>query len=124
MSQRPEPTARQVATQYVVGFVASIFLTVVAYAAAMGYLGEVKNIVLTLLVLAVGQFIVQTVFFLHLGNEPRPRLKRLALGFMAIILVIIVGGSVWIMYHLNYNMVHFSPTEKEQYMETQYDKGF
>jgi predicted RNA-binding protein associated with RNAse of E/G family len=40
------------------------------------------------------------------------------------ILVIVVGGSIWIMNNLNYNMMQMSPTEKTNYMMTQHDKGF
>jgi len=29
---------------------------------------------------------------------------------------ILVGGSIWIMYHLNYNMMDMSPQEQSQYM--------
>jgi cytochrome o ubiquinol oxidase operon protein cyoD len=75
-------------------------------------------------VLAVAQMIVQLVFFLHLGDEVRPRYKFASFVFMAGILIIVVGGSLWIMNNLNQNMMQMSPTEKTNYMMTQHDKGF
>ena len=74
--------------------------------------------------LAIMQMIVQLVFFLHLGDEVRPRYKLASFVFMAGILAIIVVGSIWIMDNLNYNMINMSPAEKSDYMMTQHDKGF
>ena len=67
---------------------------------------------------------VQLVFFLHLDEESGPRYKLAAFGFMALILLIVVVGSLWIMQHLNYNMTHMSPQDKNDYMTIQKDKGF
>jgi heme/copper-type cytochrome/quinol oxidase subunit 4 len=55
--------------------------------------------------------------FLHLGNEAKPRLKLLVFGFMALVVMILVFGSLWIMYSLNYRM----PTQSQinSYMNSQ-----
>lgn len=47
------------------------------------------------------QFIVQMIFFLHLAREKAPRLKLIACLFMIMVLVIIGGGTLWIMHDLN-----------------------
>lgn len=55
-------------------------------------------------VLALAQFFVQLYCFLHLGHETRPRWKLLVLIFMILVVLILVFGSLWIMYNLNYHM--------------------
>ena len=69
--------------------------------------------VAALAVLAITQLLVQLVFFLHIDKERKPRWNLAVLLFAALIVFIIVGGSLWIMYHLNYNM---SPQQMNQYM--------
>lgn len=70
-------------------------------------------------ILAFGQFVVQLVYFLHLGTEQKPRWKLLVFWFMIVVVLIVVVGSLWIMYNLNYNMI--MPPEN---MNIQTQKGF
>lgn len=87
---------------YVTGFTLSIVLTIVPLAAVMGdWLGRMATIAL-ILAMAVLQFAVQLLFFMHLreGENARWNLMSLLLGIL--ILVLIVGGSIWIM---TYNTV-------------------
>lgn len=113
---------RQVA-QYVGGFVSALILTFVAYWLVTSKVIEGGWLIALLMGLAVVQFIVQLVFFLHVGSETRPRWNLTALIFMLIILVVIVAGSLWIMNNLNYNMM-MTPEQMEDYMNVQRDKGF
>lgn len=110
-------------TKYIIGFLLSLGLTLLAYAIVTLKLLD-SWAVGVLLVLAVAQMVVQLVYFLHLGEEVGPRLKLLSFVFMGVILLIIVVGSLWIMNHLNYNMMEMSPDEKESYMMGQKDKGY
>lgn len=110
-------------TRYTIGFVLSLLLTFAAYYYAV--LGGSETWFLPVLgILAITQMVVQLVFFLHLGEEVRPRYRLASFGFMLIILIIVVVGSLWVMVHLNQNMMHMSSDEKTNYMMTQYDKGF
>jgi cytochrome o ubiquinol oxidase operon protein cyoD len=109
--------------RYTIGFILSLLLTLVAYDLVV-YRSASAWLLAILGLLAVTQMIVQLVFFLHLGDEVRPRYKFASFVFMAGILVIVVGGSLWIMDNLNHNMMQMSPTEKTNYMMTQHDKGF
>lgn len=113
---------RQVA-QYVGGFVSALILTFVAYWLVTSKVIEGGWLIALLMGLAVVQFIVQLVFFLHVGSETRPRWNLTALSFMLIILIVIVAGSLWIMNNLNYNMM-MTPEQMEDYMNVQRDKGF
>lgn len=110
--------------KYVIGFLLSLLITLGAYFLVMGQVFVGIGLSLVLGILALSQAVVQLYLFLHLDNEARPRLKFLSLVFMLLVLVIVVAGSLWIMYHLNYNMMELSPVEKDNYLNTQRDKGF
>ncbi len=89
---------------YATGFVLSLALTLLAYMAVRhGSLSKYSLLVL-ILTLAVTQFAVQMVFFLHLGKKSRPRWNLTVFSFMMIVLGILVFGSLWIMHNLNYHM--------------------
>jgi cytochrome o ubiquinol oxidase operon protein cyoD len=91
-------------TKYIAGFVGSIAITVLAYVLATGE-NYSKDIVVGLLaVLALVQFIVQMVLFLHVGSERKPRWKLMIMWLMLGVVIIIVAGSIWIMNNLNYRM--------------------
>lgn len=109
--------------KYIIGFVLSLVLTLLAYGIVVG--GTSAPWLLPALgVLAIVQMLVQLTFFLHLGEEARPRWKIISFLFMASALSIIVAGSIWIMSNLNYNMMYMTADEKESYMLKQYNKGF
>jgi cytochrome o ubiquinol oxidase subunit IV len=108
----------------VAGFVISLVLTLAAYFLVTGNTVTGLGVLIVLGALALMQFFAQMIFFLHIGDEKRPRYKRAAALFMGVVLVIIVGGSLWIMYNLNYNMMQMEPMQKDEYMNSQRDKGF
>lgn len=88
---------------YIIGFAASVVLTLAAYLLVTKDVFSYWALVLTILVLAVVQLFVQLYFFLHLGQERKPRLKLTAFIFAGIVVVIVVYGSVWIMQNLDYH---------------------
>ena len=75
-----------------------------------------KTLIVLILVLAVVQLVVQLVFFLHLGRESKPRWNLSVLSFAVIVLLILVLGSLWIMYNLDYRHPRkaLSPNEINQ----------
>jgi cytochrome o ubiquinol oxidase subunit IV len=101
---------------YMVGFGLSILLTMVAYVLVTKHIMTGSGLVAVIIGLALIQFFVQLFFFLHLGRETRPRWKLLVLAFMILIVLILVGGSIWIMYNLNYRM---TPQQINNYMQNQ-----
>ncbi len=111
-------------TSLTIGFLLSLGLTVSAYLVAVGNVKDGMTAVGVLVVLAATQLVIQLVFFLHFGEEKRPRWNMWSFVFMALVLFIVVAGSMWIMYHLNYNMMTMSPDQKESYMQSQGNKGF
>lgn len=102
--------------KYIFGFVSSVVLTLIAYVLATRQSVNHDVLIGLLACLAFVQFIVQMVFFLHIGEERKPRWKQLVMWFMLGIVFIIVGGSIWIMNNLNYRM---TPKQMEQYMKSQ-----
>lgn len=110
--------------KYVIGFLLSLLITLGAYFTVTGHVFAGIGLGLVLGILAISQAVVQLYLFLHLDNESRPRLKLLSLIFMLLVLFIVVAGSLWIMYHLNYNMMQLSPEQKDNYLNSQRNKGF
>lgn len=107
---------------YSIGFLSSIILTLVAYAIVVHDIFKdiwtPAVIAIVLSALASIQLVVQLVFFLHLGEESRPRWKLLSFIFAFIILGIIVFGSLWIMFDLNTRMM-MSTDDMIKYMNRQ-----
>lgn len=119
-----ENKSQRTMIQYVVGFLCSLVLTLGAYAIVVGQVLSGVILVVVLGGLALAQMIIQLVFFLHVTDESRPRFRLLSFGFMTVILIIVVAGSLWIMYHLNDNMMDMDAPAKDSYMLEQKDKGF
>ena len=89
----------------VVGFLLSIILTLAAYYVVI--YPPLNKGVLTGAVVGMGllQVLFQFVFFLHLGLEAKPRWNLLIFLFMLLLVVVLVGGSLWIMHNLDYHMM-------------------
>jgi cytochrome o ubiquinol oxidase operon protein cyoD len=86
---------------YIVGFVLSILLTMGAYFLVSYHLLTAWPLILTITGLGLIQVIVQLIFFLHLGGEVHPHRNLLSFIFMSVVIVVVIGGSLWIMYNLN-----------------------
>ena len=91
---------------YVVGFVLSIVITVLAFLLVAFKPVSSEIIYIVIAILAILQLYVQLVFFLHLNTRSEGRWNLLVFLFSLIVVLIIIFGSIWIMVNLNYNMVH------------------
>jgi cytochrome o ubiquinol oxidase operon protein cyoD len=96
---------------YVTGFVLSLVLTLAAYFAVVNDVLKGKAVIAAIIILAIAQLLVQLVFFLHIDRERKPRHMLLIFLFMLIVLAIVVGGSLWIMESLDYNMMSHETDE-------------
>jgi cytochrome o ubiquinol oxidase operon protein cyoD len=103
---------------YVTGFVLSIALTLAAYFVAVHPALPQRALFVALLVLACAQFAVQAVYFLHLGRGAASRDRLIVLSAAALIVLILVSGSLWIMFSLNQRMAP-DPAQMQQYMNDQ-----
>jgi cytochrome o ubiquinol oxidase operon protein cyoD len=112
-------------SSYIIGFILSLLSTFTAYALAthhvpvfMASLGGVTIVVL-ILVLAFTQFAAQSLFFLHLGSKGEDSREKLVIfGATTFIVVLLVGGSLWIMHTLNQRMTP-NAVQMTQYMQNQ-----
>jgi cytochrome o ubiquinol oxidase operon protein cyoD len=86
---------------YAIGFIVSLLLTSASFLLVVFKALSGKSLVYTLIALALGQAICQLLYFLHLGQEDKPRWESVVFYFMLLILLIIVAGSLWIMDDLN-----------------------
>jgi cytochrome o ubiquinol oxidase operon protein cyoD len=120
--EKPETSHSGIAS-YVIGFVLAITLTLLAYFIVVNHLATGFTLLATLLGLAAVQLLVQLVFFLHLGRDKNSRWNVASFYFMLMVLVIFVGGSLWIMSNLNYNMM-MSPEEMNKFMLDESNRGF
>ena len=99
---------------YTTGFITSIILTLAAYQLVANQMLANWTLILTILGLAVVQLVVQLLFFLHLGREAKPRWNFLIFSIMVVIVVIVAGGSLWIMKNLNYRTM--TPAQTNTYL--------
>lgn len=101
----PGHTERGSIKTYVLGLALSIVLTMGSYFfVSEGWL-QGKTLIAMITTLGILQAFVQLVLFLHLGKEEKPRFNLAVFLFMALVLVIIVLGSLWIMENLNYRVM-------------------
>ncbi len=105
-------------SSYIWGFILSLIATLLAYILTINHLlSRSWAIGLVIAVLALSQFFTQLILFLHLGQESKPKFKLLIFGFMALVVIILVAGSVWIMNNLNYRMMNNS-TSVNKYLNS------
>jgi cytochrome o ubiquinol oxidase subunit IV len=89
---------------YTVGLFLAVLLTATSFWVANTSLLWGPGVFLGLGVLAIAQMGVHLVFFLHITTGPDNTNNVLALAFGILIVLLLVGGSLWIMSDLNDNM--------------------
>ena len=91
---------------YLVGFLLSVVLTAIPFwlvmASPIANPGVTAALVITF---AVVQILVHTVCFLHVNTQAQGGWTLIAYVFTGVIVLITIAGSLWIMYHLNTNMM-------------------
>jgi cytochrome o ubiquinol oxidase operon protein cyoD len=90
---------------YLIGLGLATLLTVVAFFISGTSLVWQPSIPIALIVLAIAQMGVHLVFFLHITSGPESYNNVLALLFGVLIVFLLIVGSLWIMTHLNHNMM-------------------
>lgn len=95
---------------YVTGFILSVVLTAIPFWLVMGNVLDSKALTATIIMaLAVVQIVVHMIYFLHMNSKSEGGWTMLALIFTIIIVVIALSGSLWVMHHLNTNMMPMNP---------------
>jgi cytochrome o ubiquinol oxidase operon protein cyoD len=95
---------------YLIGFGLSALLTAAPFWLVMsGALPSAQAAAAIIIALAFVQIIVHTVFFLHVNTRAEGGWTLMALIFTVVMVAIVISGSLWIMYHLNSNMMPMTP---------------
>ena len=90
---------------YTKGFILSIVLTAIPFALVIrGVLPRTGTLV-AIFSTGVVQILVHLYYFLHLNTSSKARWNLMAMLFALLIMILIVGGTIWIMYHLNYRLM-------------------
>ena len=99
---------------YLIGLALATLLTCVSFYIAQSTLFWQPSIPIALSVLALAQMGVHLVFFLHITSGSDSVNNVMALAFGLLIVALLVFGSLWIMTHLNHNVI---PMEKMMQMQ-------
>jgi cytochrome o ubiquinol oxidase operon protein cyoD len=92
--------------EYVTGFVLAVVLTAIPFWLVMGHeIPSSRVMAAVLLGFAAVQIVVHMVYFLHMNSKSEGGWSLLALLFTIMLVVIALSGSLWVMYHLNTNMM-------------------
>ena len=100
---------------YTLGLGIALLLTAAAFWVSTTNLVWAPAVPAAIVVLAVAQMGVHLVFFLHVTTGPDNTNNVIALAFGVLIVLLVIVGSIWIMGHLNHNMM-MNPDEMAQRM--------
>ena len=90
---------------YLIGLMLAVGLTVASFRAAQTHLIYAPGLPAALVTLAIAQMGIHLVFFLHITSDPDNANNVLALAFGVLIVFVLVFGTVWVMAHMNHNMM-------------------
>ena len=100
---------------YTTGFILAVILTAIPFWLVMGkVIDKSSTLGLVLLGFAAVQIVVHMVYFLHMNTKSEGGWSMLALIFTVMLVVIMLSGSLWVMYHLNHKMMPGMMSESMQ----------
>ena len=100
---------------YLLGFVLSVVLTAIPFWLVMsGALPSKQVTALVIMAFAVVQIVVHMIYFLHMNTKSEGGWTFIALVFTLTLVVVTLVGSIWVMYHMDQNMMPMSPHEALQ----------
>ncbi len=90
---------------YLTGFALSVLLTAVPFALVMLHLMPAATLIPVIVGIGVVQIVVHLVYFLHMNTSPGHIWNNAAFVCALIIVLIVIAGTLWVMYHMNHNMM-------------------
>ena len=97
---------------YLIGFALAAVLTAIPFWIVMYDVFRNPRVgAVVILIFAFVQIVVHMVYFLHMNTKSEGGWTVLALIFTAVLVVITLSGSLWVMEHLDYNMMPMSPEQ-------------
>ena len=92
---------------YLIGLLICTILTIISFWTVIAHSLTPTQMFTIIYASAVIQFFVQLICFLRLNTETEQgRMNVMSILFTFVILASIIIGSLWIMWNLNYNMMH------------------
>jgi cytochrome o ubiquinol oxidase operon protein cyoD len=92
--------------EYVIGFGLSVILTAIPFWLVMnGIIADKTIAALVITAFAAVQIVVHMIYFLHMSGKIEGGWNLMALLFTFLLVGIILSGSLWVMFHLNANMM-------------------
>ena len=89
---------------YLTGFSLALVLTAIPFGlVAAGALPRLPMLIV-IFIAAIIQVLVHLRYILHLDLSTTPRENLLAIAFAAVLILIMIGGSLWIMFDLSQRM--------------------
>lgn len=100
---------------YMIGFGLSLLLTAIPFWLVMsGVIGNKQITGLVITVFAAIQIIVHMIYFLHMNAKSEEGWTLVSLVFTVVMVAITLSGSLWVMYHLNTNMMPHDMSQMSQ----------
>ena len=97
---------------YMTGFVLSVVLTAIPFWLVMGnVLNDTLRTSIIVMAFAAVQIVVHMIYFLHMNTKSQGGWTFIALVFTLTLVVVTLAGSIWVMYHMDQNMIPMSPHE-------------
>ncbi|MBV8094135.1 MAG: cytochrome o ubiquinol oxidase subunit IV [Acetobacteraceae bacterium] len=97
---------------YLTGFALAVALTAIPFWIVMDNAFRVPaTAVVVILIFAFVQIVVHMVYFLHMNSKSEGGWTLMALLFTGVMLIIMLSGSLWVMQHLDSNMMPMSPAQ-------------
>ena len=90
---------------YTIGFILSVILTAIPFWLVMSHQLAPGTTKFVILGFAAVQVVVHMVYFLHMNSKSEGGWNMMALILTAVLLFIVLSGSLWVMYHMNANMM-------------------
>lgn len=101
-SEMPRATYRE----YMIGFWISVVLTVIPFWLVLADVLDNKGLaIFYVCALGLVQMVVHMIYFLHMNTRAEEGWLIMSLAFTLLLVIIAIAGSVWIMFHLDHNMM-------------------
>jgi cytochrome o ubiquinol oxidase operon protein cyoD len=90
---------------YSIGFILAVILTAIPFWLVMTHQLAPGTTKFVIVGFAAVQFVVHMVYFLHMNSKSEGGWNMMAMILTIILLFIVLSGSIWVMYHMNANMM-------------------
>lgn len=92
-------------SSYLVGLFLSFIFTMASFGLVMMHILDKAELYIAITALAIFQLFAQVICFLRLNVTREGQWNTMPFIFTFVIVGVLVGGSLWIMYNLNVNMM-------------------